>query len=104
MSVSLSLSSPITDETPYEVQRAQELNSLLGPKGSEDAVEIICDLHNTTANMGLTIISYSDKNWICLHIFKHLKVSVMLFIVNVSGFFFQFLCIQTLCYCVCETG
>ncbi|KAG7314275.1 hypothetical protein KOW79_022771 [Hemibagrus wyckioides] len=85
---SATLSSPITDETPYEVQRAQELNSLLGPKGSEDAVEIICDLHNTTANMGLTIISYSHKNWICLHIFKHLKdkitnVPVRLVLLNI---------------------
>ncbi|XP_026999880.2 N-acyl-aromatic-L-amino acid amidohydrolase (carboxylate-forming) B-like [Tachysurus fulvidraco] len=73
---SATLSSPITDDTPYEIQRAQELNSLLGPKGSEGAVELICDLHNTTANMGLTIISYSHNNWICLHIFKHLQEKI----------------------------
>ncbi|XP_072525866.1 N-acyl-aromatic-L-amino acid amidohydrolase (carboxylate-forming) B-like isoform X2 [Salminus brasiliensis] len=70
------LSSPITDSTPYEMQRAQELNSLLGPKGTGDATDIICDLHNTTANMGLTVISYSHSNWICLHIFKYLKAKI----------------------------
>ncbi|KAG9260014.1 N-acyl-aromatic-L-amino acid amidohydrolase (carboxylate-forming) B-like [Astyanax mexicanus] len=70
------LSSSITDSTPYEIQRAQELNSLLGPKETEDAIDIICDLHNTTANMGLTVISYSFSNWICLHLFKYLKEKV----------------------------
>ncbi|XP_060773236.1 N-acyl-aromatic-L-amino acid amidohydrolase (carboxylate-forming) A-like isoform X2 [Neoarius graeffei] len=73
---SATLRSPITSDTPYEIQRAQKLNTLLGPKGSEDAVDIICDLHNTTANMGLTIISYSWSNWICFHIFKHLKAKI----------------------------
>ncbi|KAB5515570.1 hypothetical protein PHYPO_G00248470 [Pangasianodon hypophthalmus] len=82
------LRSPITSDTPYEIQRAQQLNSLLGPKGSEDAVDIICDLHNTTANMGLTVISYSWSNWICLQIFKHLQakitdVPVRLLLINV---------------------
>lgn len=70
------LSSPITADTPYEIQRAQELNALLGPKGSEDAVEMICDLHNTTANMGLSIVSYSQHNWISLHICKHLQAKI----------------------------
>uniref|UniRef100_A0A8C9W5V3 N-acyl-aromatic-L-amino acid amidohydrolase n=1 Tax=Scleropages formosus TaxID=113540 RepID=A0A8C9W5V3_SCLFO len=67
------LSSPISDRTPYEIVRAQELNALLGPKGSADAVDLVCDLHNTTANMGLCFISYSDCDWICLHICRHLQ-------------------------------
>ncbi|KAF5893620.1 N-acyl-aromatic-L-amino acid amidohydrolase (carboxylate-forming) B-like, partial [Clarias magur] len=83
-----SLSCPITPDTPYETQRAQQLNSLLGPKGSDDAVDIICDLHNTTANMGLSIISYSWSNWISFHIFKHVQarvttVPVRLVLINV---------------------
>nr|ADO28053.1 aspartoacylase-2a [Ictalurus furcatus] len=82
------LSSPISEDTPYEVQRAQELNSLLGPKGSEDAVDIIIDLHNTTANMGLSIISYEWSNSVCFQIFKHLQdkitnVPVRLVLINV---------------------
>lgn len=82
------LSSPISEDTPYEIQRAQELNSLLGPKGSEDAVDIIIDLHNTTANMGLSIISYEWSNSVCFQIFKHLQdkitnVPVRLVLINV---------------------
>ncbi|KAG9346970.1 hypothetical protein JZ751_005897, partial [Albula glossodonta] len=64
------LSAPVSDRTPYEIVRSQELNTLLGPKGTDDAMDLICDLHNTTANMGLCLISYSDADWICLHIYK----------------------------------
>uniref|UniRef100_A0A8C1UI14 AstE/AspA barrel-sandwich hybrid domain-containing protein n=1 Tax=Cyprinus carpio TaxID=7962 RepID=A0A8C1UI14_CYPCA len=53
--------------------RSQELNALLGPKGSAQAVDLLCDLHNTTANTGLCLITYSDCDWICLHICKHLQ-------------------------------
>lgn len=49
----------------------------MGPKGTEDAIDVICDLHNTTANMGLTVISYSYSNWICLHMFKYLQARVV---------------------------
>ncbi|KAM7394330.1 hypothetical protein PAMP_021142 [Pampus punctatissimus] len=34
------LSAPITDSTPFELRRAQELNALLGPKGSQEAVDL----------------------------------------------------------------
>ncbi|XP_076876193.1 N-acyl-aromatic-L-amino acid amidohydrolase (carboxylate-forming) A-like isoform X2 [Brachyhypopomus gauderio] len=82
------LSSPVTDTTPYEVRRAQELNALLGPKGTKDAADLICDLHNTTANMGLTVISYSYTDWVALHVYKHLQekitnVPVRLILLNI---------------------
>ncbi|XP_026208213.1 N-acyl-aromatic-L-amino acid amidohydrolase (carboxylate-forming) B-like [Anabas testudineus] len=67
------LSGPMSDTTPYEIIRSRELNTMLGPKGSPGAVDLVCDLHNTTANMGLCLISYSDCDWICLHIFRHLQ-------------------------------
>lgn len=73
--VSLSPSGPISDMAPYEMIRSRELNAMLGPKGSPEAVDLICDLHNTTANMGLCVIAYSDCDWICLHIFRHLQAS-----------------------------
>lgn len=73
--VSPSPSGPISDEAPYEMIRSRELNALLGPKGSPEAVDLVCDLHNTTANMGLCVIAYSDQDWICLHIFRHLQAS-----------------------------
>ncbi|XP_069025923.1 N-acyl-aromatic-L-amino acid amidohydrolase (carboxylate-forming) B-like [Embiotoca jacksoni] len=67
------LNGPLSDRTPYEIIRSRELNAMLGPKGSPQAVDLVCDLHNTTANMGLCVIAYSDCDWICLHIFKHLQ-------------------------------
>lgn len=66
------LSSPITDSTPYELRRAQELNAQFGPKGSKDAVDLLVDLHNTTANMGLSLIIYC-KDWVTLHIYKYMQ-------------------------------
>ncbi|XP_032418962.1 N-acyl-aromatic-L-amino acid amidohydrolase (carboxylate-forming) B-like isoform X1 [Xiphophorus hellerii] len=66
------LSSPITESTPYEVRRAQELNAQLGPKGSAKAVDLLIDLHNTTSNMGLCFIFYSI-DWITLHIYKYIE-------------------------------
>ncbi|KAJ4944979.1 hypothetical protein JOQ06_013518 [Pogonophryne albipinna] len=66
------LSSPITDSTPYEVRRAQEINALLGPKESQEAVDLLCDLHNTTANMGMCLIFYS-LDWLTLHIYKYIQ-------------------------------
>lgn len=66
-------SDPVTDETPYEQKRAHELNAQLGPKGSREAVDLLCDLHNTTSNMGLCLIFYSS-DWIPLHILKYLQV------------------------------
>ncbi|KAG7314153.1 hypothetical protein KOW79_022649 [Hemibagrus wyckioides] len=67
------LSAPVSDVTPYEVVRAQELNALLGPKGDLAAVDLLCDLHSSTANVGLCLITHSDSDWICLHICKHLQ-------------------------------
>ncbi|XP_076003853.1 N-acyl-aromatic-L-amino acid amidohydrolase (carboxylate-forming) B-like [Genypterus blacodes] len=66
------LSSPITDSTQYEVRRAQELNAQLGPKGSQEAMDLVCDLHNSTSNMGLCFIA-DPSDWIPLHIYKYAK-------------------------------
>ncbi|XP_075968416.1 N-acyl-aromatic-L-amino acid amidohydrolase (carboxylate-forming) B-like [Anarhichas minor] len=67
------LNGPTSGAVPYELIRSRELNATLGPKGSSAAVDLVCDLHNTTANMGLCLIAYSDCDWICLHIFRHLQ-------------------------------
>lgn len=73
--VSPSLSGPVSDKDPYEMIRSKELNAMLGPKGSPEAVDLVCDLHNTTSNMGLCLIAYTDCDWICLHIFRYLQAS-----------------------------
>ncbi|KAL1023556.1 hypothetical protein UPYG_G00042350, partial [Umbra pygmaea] len=70
------LSSPLKDDTPYELRRAQELNALLGPKGSLQAMDLVCDLHNTTANVGLSLITYFNKDWLILHIYRHIQRSI----------------------------
>lgn len=44
--------------TSYEDQRAKEIAAQLGPK-DQSSVDLIIDLHSTTANMGLTIFSSS---------------------------------------------
>lgn len=69
----IAFSSPITDTTPYEMRRAQELNAQLGPKGSEKAMDLLIDIHNTTANMGLCLIFYSS-DLMMLHIYKYIQV------------------------------
>uniref|UniRef100_UPI0037E78417 N-acyl-aromatic-L-amino acid amidohydrolase (carboxylate-forming) B-like n=1 Tax=Semicossyphus pulcher TaxID=241346 RepID=UPI0037E78417 len=66
------LSTPITESAPYELRRAQELNAQLGPKGSKQAVDMLCDLHNTTANMGTCLIM-NCIDWVTLHIYKYIQ-------------------------------
>lgn len=66
------LSAPLTDSSPYELRRAHELNSLLGPKGSDLAMDLVCDLHNTTSNMGLSFI-FDSFSWIPLHIANYIQ-------------------------------
>ncbi|KAM6940604.1 N-acyl-aromatic-L-amino acid amidohydrolase (carboxylate-forming) B-like [Xenentodon cancila] len=69
------LSSHVTDSTLYERRLAHELNSQLGPKGSKEAVDLVIDLHNTTANMGLCLIFYSI-DWITFHIYKYIQSKI----------------------------
>jgi len=44
-----------------EWNRAQELNKLYGPKGNLTKTDLILDIHNTEANMGICLI-LSEKN------------------------------------------
>ncbi|PWA22744.1 hypothetical protein CCH79_00002152 [Gambusia affinis] len=61
------------DELPYEVQRAQEINRMFGPKGSAEAYDVIFDLHNTTSNMGCTLILESSKDAFNLQMMNYIK-------------------------------
>lgn len=63
------------DELPYEVQRAQEINRIFGPKGSSEAYDVIFDLHNTTSNMGCTLILESSKDCFNLQMMHYIKVT-----------------------------
>lgn len=72
----LSLRSMLSgDKLPYEVQRAKEINQIFGPKGSPDAYDVIFDLHNTTSNMGSTLILESSTDHFNLQMVHYIKVS-----------------------------
>ena len=45
-----------SNDNALESVRAREINDLLGKKGSGNAPDFILDIHNTTANMGVTLI------------------------------------------------
>lgn len=63
------------DELPYEVRRAQEINRMFGPKGSPEAYDVIFDLHNTTSNMGCTLILENSKDHFNLQMMNYIKVT-----------------------------
>ncbi|KAJ8275763.1 hypothetical protein COCON_G00075150 [Conger conger] len=70
------LSVPRSEELPYEVRRAQEINQMFGPKGSPEAYDVIFDLHNTTSNMGCTLILESSKDHFNLQMVNYIKRAV----------------------------
>ncbi|XP_006863323.1 PREDICTED: aspartoacylase [Chrysochloris asiatica] len=65
-----------SEDLPYEVRRAQEINNLFGPKDSDDSYDIIFDLHNTTSNMGCTLILEDSKNDFLIQMFHYIKSSL----------------------------
>lgn len=68
------LNSTATPDDPYEVTRARELNRLLGPKGTDQAFDFILDLHNTTANTGVCLISEASHSSFNLHLCHYLQL------------------------------
>ncbi|XP_017650846.2 LOW QUALITY PROTEIN: N-acyl-aromatic-L-amino acid amidohydrolase (carboxylate-forming)-like [Nannospalax galili] len=68
------LNSRITRDDPYELTRARELNQLLGPKGTGQAFDFILDLHNTTANTGICLISEASHSHFNLHLCRYLQL------------------------------
>ncbi|KAI1902912.1 hypothetical protein AGOR_G00021190 [Albula goreensis] len=70
------LSLPRIEDLPYEVRRAQEINETFGPKGSSDAYDVIVDLHNTTSNMGCTLILECSKDHFSLQMVNFIKQSI----------------------------
>ncbi|KAL6463480.1 hypothetical protein MHYP_G00278710 [Metynnis hypsauchen] len=70
------LSTPSGDGLPYEVQRAKEVNQIFGPKGSPDAYDVIFDLHNTTSNMGSTLILESSTDYFNLQMVHYIKKAI----------------------------
>ncbi|XP_056136673.1 N-acyl-aromatic-L-amino acid amidohydrolase (carboxylate-forming) B-like isoform X2 [Lampris incognitus] len=69
------LSAQITDDSPYEVRRAQQLNIQLGPKGSQEGFDLVFDLHNTTANVDLCLLFHASDQ-IALHLYKYIQEKI----------------------------
>ncbi|XP_019366724.1 PREDICTED: aspartoacylase isoform X1 [Gavialis gangeticus] len=63
----------VMEDIPYEVRKAQEINNLFGPKGSDVAYDLIFDLHNTTSNMGGTLILENSRNDFIIQMFHYIK-------------------------------
>ncbi|NXT22060.1 ACY2 Aspartoacylase, partial [Syrrhaptes paradoxus] len=63
----------VVEDIPYEVRRAQEINHIFGPKGSDDAYDLIFDLHNTTSNMGGTLILENSRDDFTIQMFHYIK-------------------------------
>ncbi|KAM4844237.1 aspartoacylase isoform 2-T2 [Thomomys bottae] len=70
------LGKKVSEDLPYEMRRAQEINHLFGPKNSEDSYDIIFDLHNTTSNMGCTLILEDSRNDFLIQMFHYIKTSL----------------------------
>ncbi|XP_074869575.1 aspartoacylase isoform X4 [Carettochelys insculpta] len=63
----------MSEDIPYEVRRAQEINHMFGPKDSDEAFDLIFDLHNTTSNMGGTLILENSRNNFTIQMFHYIK-------------------------------
>lgn len=72
---------------PYEVRRAQEIYHLFGPKNSDNSYDVVFDLHNTTSNMGCTLILEDSRSDFLIQMFHYIKVISMLLMGVSLGFF-----------------
>lgn len=80
----------MSEDLPYEVRRAQEINHLFGPKNSDNSYDVVFDLHNTTSNMGCTLILEDSKNDFLIQMFHYIKViSMLLMCVSLEYFLFK---------------
>ncbi len=67
--------------THCEGQRAKVLNQQYGPKGADSQTDLVIDLHNTTSNMGPTLILLADGPWerqLAAYVKHHMKEAVIL--------------------------
>uniref|UniRef100_A0A8C5LU84 Aspartoacylase n=1 Tax=Leptobrachium leishanense TaxID=445787 RepID=A0A8C5LU84_9ANUR len=62
-----------TPDLPYEVRRAKEIHSRFGPKGSDEAYDVIFDLHNTTSHMGSTLILEDSSDAFVIQMSNYIK-------------------------------
>ncbi|XP_066443028.1 N-acyl-aromatic-L-amino acid amidohydrolase (carboxylate-forming) [Eleutherodactylus coqui] len=62
-----------SQDEPYEVKRAREINRVFGPRGSMNAYDMILDLHNTTSNMGICLIISEAHKPLEMHVCHYIQ-------------------------------
>ncbi|XP_063810033.1 N-acyl-aromatic-L-amino acid amidohydrolase (carboxylate-forming)-like [Pseudophryne corroboree] len=67
------LNSPVAESDPYEVKRAREIYQKYGNGSS--SMDFVFDLHNTTSNMGATLLRCSRDDVLSLHLANYLQSS-----------------------------
>ncbi|XP_070813285.1 N-acyl-aromatic-L-amino acid amidohydrolase (carboxylate-forming) [Pituophis catenifer annectens] len=67
------LNTKASDSDLHEIQRAQEINQIFGPKGSSQAYDFMLDLHNTTANMGSCLLLKSEFSLLSIHMCNYIQ-------------------------------
>ncbi|XP_034289754.1 N-acyl-aromatic-L-amino acid amidohydrolase (carboxylate-forming) [Pantherophis guttatus] len=67
------LNTKASDSDLHEIQRAQEINQIFGPKGSSQAYDFMLDLHNTTANMGSCLLLKSEFSLLSIHVCNYIQ-------------------------------
>ncbi|CAJ0947139.1 unnamed protein product [Ranitomeya imitator] len=70
-----SISSPDSENDPYEFKRARELNQKYG--SGSCLYDFVFDLHNTTSNMGSTLLLCSKDDVVSMHLANYLQVSII---------------------------
>lgn len=68
------LRAPDSENDSYEERRAREINQHYGPRGSAGAFDFVIDLHNTTANMGSTILIFTPDDHLAMHLSNYLQI------------------------------
>lgn len=66
--------------TVYEAKRAKQINQAFGPKDSPQT-DLVIDIHNTTANMGATLIVLDLDDFhvgLCRYVKQHMPEAVIL--------------------------
>ncbi|XP_071986481.1 N-acyl-aromatic-L-amino acid amidohydrolase (carboxylate-forming) isoform X2 [Engystomops pustulosus] len=62
-----------SQDEPYEVKRAREINQVFGPRGSINAYDVILDLHNSTSNMGACLIVSEAQRPLEMHACRYIQ-------------------------------
>ncbi|KAM3914030.1 N-acyl-aromatic-L-amino acid amidohydrolase (carboxylate-forming) [Leptodactylus fuscus] len=65
-----------SQDEPYEVKRAREINRVFGPRGNINAYDLILDLHNTTSNMGVCLILSEAHKQLEMHACHYIQTQL----------------------------